>query len=526
MNKLLFILTILLFVTSCSREDIQTQEHKLELDNCKDFSVRSYNAKIVNLSDIIYEDYKPIVRLEKLPEAHNKNKISFIRDVQIGNSGGKLKGYIILTDNQDDLTINNNLLVNLDIYQIESLNRNNKTLLYRASENIKTGNLITYRDKGNEKSVPAYYIEFSINDFFINPTKCLGELNLSIIGEDNLFLNTAPIILFTDYEKPADKNTYKEIENAEGHIILTGDKSNIPNLTKMPFLWVIENKKPSYLFGTIHSSEDRVITLPDSVIEAINQSDVIYIEIDPEELTSPSSYDVFLQDDLTLEKLLPQDILMRLDKYMVSKGESILKYHRYKVWFINSIIERGLGKKETEKKPILDIYITNLGKDFGKDIKGIESLKEQHDIYDNLKLNEQISLLNSTLTRLESVESEINEGEKFITDLYILGDESMINLFLTGYSKTEVESKVLDRLLKDRNKKIAYRIDELIKSNPNKSFFIAVGVAHYPQEEGIIDLLRDSGYEINRVEFKNRDLCNSGYLRFNGRCYYSYVENQ
>ena len=294
----------------------------------------------------------------------------------------------------------------------------------------------------------------------------------------------------------------------------------------MPFLWVIENKKPSYLFGTIHSSEDRVITLPDSVIEAINQSDVIYIEIDPEELTSPSSYDVFLQDDLTLEKLLPQDILMRLDKYMVSKGESILKYHRYKVWFINSIIERGLGKKETEKKPILDIYITNLGKDFGKDIKGIESLKEQHDIYDNLKLNEQISLLNSTLTRLESVESEINEGEKFITDLYILGDESMINLFLTGYSKTEVESKVLDRLLKDRNKKIAYRIDELIKSNPNKSFFIAVGVAHYPQEEGIIDLLRDSGYEINRVEFKNRDLCNSGYLRFNGRCYYSYVENQ
>ena len=59
---------------------------------------------------------------------------------------------------------------------------------------------------------------------------------------------------------------------------------------KLPstLLWKIEGNglsKPSYLYGTIHLTDERVFNLGDSLYKAIENSDGFAIEVDPEALT-------------------------------------------------------------------------------------------------------------------------------------------------------------------------------------------------------------------------------------------------
>src|SRR4249919_2429992 len=59
---------------------------------------------------------------------------------------------------------------------------------------------------------------------------------------------------------------------------------------KLPstLLWKISGndlQKPSYLYGTMHLTDERVFNIGDSVYKAIENSDGFAIEIDPEEFT-------------------------------------------------------------------------------------------------------------------------------------------------------------------------------------------------------------------------------------------------
>ena len=50
---------------------------------------------------------------------------------------------------------------------------------------------------------------------------------------------------------------------------------------KKPFLWKVElpgAKTPSYLFGTIHLPDKRVITLPKVVDKAVERCDALYCD--------------------------------------------------------------------------------------------------------------------------------------------------------------------------------------------------------------------------------------------------------
>src|SRR6516164_6138445 len=49
--------------------------------------------------------------------------------------------------------------------------------------------------------------------------------------------------------------------------------------TQKPLLWRIGGPVPSYLYGTIHIPDQRVLALPDVVTRAMNASDAVYTEV-------------------------------------------------------------------------------------------------------------------------------------------------------------------------------------------------------------------------------------------------------
>ena len=62
------------------------------------------------------------------------------------------------------------------------------------------------------------------------------------------------------------------------------------------------------------------------------------------------------------------------------------------------------------------------------------------------------------------------------------------------------ESKTfVKKLLDDRNVNMTKKILELSKASPDKSFFFAIGSAHYPGKIGIVKLLTDKGATVTRL---------------------------
>ncbi len=60
-------------------------------------------------------------------------------------------------------------------------------------------------------------------------------------------------------------------------------------------------------------------------------------------------------------------------------------------------------------------------------------------------------------------------------------------------------SGYMDLLLYNRNRKWARELKKLL---PGRSLLVAVGAAHLPGKEGVIELLRKEGYTVEPV--KNR----------------------
>src|SRR5262249_18890414 len=83
--------------------------------------------------------------------------------------------------------------------------------------------------------------------------------------------------------------------------------------TDKPFLWRIDGTPPSYLFGTVHVPDARVLELPDVVRRAFDASDVFNAEIPLDDATQASMMGkIMLPPGQDLRKLIGEDVFARL----------------------------------------------------------------------------------------------------------------------------------------------------------------------------------------------------------------------
>jgi len=307
-------------------------------------------------------------------------------------------------------------------------------------------------------------------------------------------------------------------------------ESIVDDATTDPFLWKIEGDNPSYLFGSIHLGSDNLLTLPDVVVEGLDEVDVVYTEV---KLDQDS---LILSDQLsrlsggqTVEDLLPDDVFEKLESFLISKGlttpELRESLYVYKIWAVSSTITLLYELEYLIDNPSLDQYIWNKAVLKGKETNGIETVEEQINIFDNFTIEEQTQMLEDTLDDLVEYENQGITITDLMIETYLDGDlEKLLDL---SYSEEDENDplyiKFEQTLLNERNINMTQRIDDLITNNPETQYFFTIGAAHYYGENGIISLLEDKGYLITRVEFNECDSCDDGVTMINDRCYYPYI---
>jgi uncharacterized protein YbaP (TraB family) len=254
-------------------------------------------------------------------------------------------------------------------------------------------------------------------------------------------------------------------------------------------LWKISGKnltRSSYLYGTMHVQDRRLFYFGDSLYQALEKTEGFAMEINPDEMMD-SLYKSLEKKDTSalLKKMLNESDYKRIAK----KLEKKLKIPADKITAKTLADEKRrwnyAATKKDDMPTIMDLYLFSIARKQGKQVSGIEDLADQFSIVDelgNFKIDDFIK--DDTAKRMNYLEE--------MKQTYLKRDLSTINDMVNGSLNNEFK----DLFLIKRNIKMASRMDSI--SGLRSSFF-AIGAAHLPGEEGVINLLRAKGYTVEPV---------------------------
>lgn len=265
-------------------------------------------------------------------------------------------------------------------------------------------------------------------------------------------------------------------------------------------LWKITGngiKEPSYLFGTMHTADPRVVELGNKLAGNYFKSAKAYaMELDPDEAFNMNMFDkLMMGNGYSLAKMIPKKEYGLLDSIVTKQaGLPMAMFDNIAPVFVMTIFETmsmGLADSSADgNTQILDINFYNQAKEADKKIIGIETSEEQLSALGALSYKEQADLL---VQEIDSFQANQSDGADLV-QYYLKQD---LDKLAESDNEAEKDGKFYKALVLDRNERMATRIAEFIKK---QSTFIAIGAMHLPSQKGVIELLRKKGFTVKAVK--------------------------
>ncbi len=246
----------------------------------------------------------------------------------------------------------------------------------------------------------------------------------------------------------------------------------------------------SYVFGTIHVSDESIVNLPEQVSDALIRAETFAMEVVPEaaEIMVIASL-MYFADGQKLSDLVSRplfaEVVRLLSAYHLPEDSVALM----KPWAAFLTMSYP-----PEFRQVLDMQLLETARQNGARLVGLESLQEQIDIFDKMALDKQLKLLSDTACHYDIVES----GFEKMKSLYLAGDLAGLYAYSQRYSLSDDDlyNELIQELLVERNYIMAERMQAVLQDG---NAFIAIGAMHLPGEEGVLALLAKNNYDISLV---------------------------
>lgn len=258
-------------------------------------------------------------------------------------------------------------------------------------------------------------------------------------------------------------------------------------------LWKIESQgaTASYLFGTIHSDDARVIALPEPVTRSLNASSRFVMEaiLDGDALVRMAEL-MFFNDTRTLEQVVGKKLYADSMKALNARGMPTVGIEKQKPW----AVMMTLSMPPPKTGEFLDLVLQTRATQQNKPVSGLETVAEQLAVFDSMPLPDQVALLQDTVDTQADLEKEFEALHK----AYLARDLAGI-IAITEKNKPGDErlyNEVMDRLLVQRNQRMVERMVPILKQG---GAFVAVGAAHLPGDTGLLYRLEKAGYRVTVI---------------------------
>jgi uncharacterized protein len=270
-------------------------------------------------------------------------------------------------------------------------------------------------------------------------------------------------LLFSQQGNTAEKSLFWQLESPEGQV--------------------------SYLFGTIHTDDNRVTSFSPLVLQALKSVDTFMLEVADE----PAAKLLQLpQGDL--KQYLSEaelDQVAQLADVHVMPLDRVLKM---KPWLLAVLFD--LPKPQTPFAQ--DFLLKAKAEEMDKRVIGLESPQEHFGVMDSLTLDEQLLMLHAVLKRTQKQKEKDFEQ---LMKAYLAGNPDQVanmdDEMTRGVLPAEVWQRMRVKLLDERNVKMAERGLEQAKQ---RSVFIAVGAAHLAGKTGLIQAFKQAGFKLTPLK--------------------------
>ncbi len=269
-------------------------------------------------------------------------------------------------------------------------------------------------------------------------------------------------------------------------------------------LWrVARDGHVSYLFGTMHLTDPRVLDLPPAAAEALAGARTLAIETT--DVLEPSNVSAtllahpdltLLADGTTLASLLPAADNEAVDAALAARGIAPERVAKMKPWVVSAMLSLPACElaRQAEGAPVLDVALAKQARAAGKSVVGLETALSQFQAMASLPMSLHIAALVET-ARLGP---RVDDLVETMIGVYQSGDTgAFLPLFrsaiaedsgtATGFAAFQAA------LITGRNQGMADRAIPLLNQG---GAFIAVGALHLPGEDGLVARLRKAGYAV------------------------------
>lgn len=270
------------------------------------------------------------------------------------------------------------------------------------------------------------------------------------------------------------------------------------------FLWQASKGETAfYLFGTMHLADPSLQKLPAQLEKVLSGSDAVYTEVAIEPAVQMRANELMIRrDNRTLKSILPAALYKRSSDYLrsINPALNIHPFEKMKLWAFSATLQFLEAQIKYPKAPSIDAVIYRRAKALGKETGGIEGIEEQLAAMEALSDKEQLLMHEATLDYLEENKDYLQK----MRALYVKGDGKALmdyikEMMFTVEKYRQLEQRLMQLLLYDRNARMAERIIQKVTENPQKVYLFAFGAMHFLDKGSVIELLEKEGFRIERI---------------------------
>ncbi|PKP47105.1 MAG: hypothetical protein CVT95_06095 [Bacteroidetes bacterium HGW-Bacteroidetes-12] len=253
-----------------------------------------------------------------------------------------------------------------------------------------------------------------------------------------------------------------------------------------------EMSNPVYIYGTIHALPQADFFIDDIVMEKFSKAEKIVFEID---MSNPSMMaevqSAMMMQGNSIDQLVTEQEYLRLKQFFADSLQLPIDMLKHvKPLLMSSFM---LPKIVGEQPASYEGFFVQKAMEMEKSIAGIETVAEQIGYMDKIPLQRQVKML------MESID-DFNESRVEFQDLVNVYKTRDIERVYEVLMEASEEYKEFGEYLIDARNKIW--IPRIIEMGNHNICFIAVGCGHLGGENGIINLLKIEGFNVDPVENK------------------------
>lgn len=262
-------------------------------------------------------------------------------------------------------------------------------------------------------------------------------------------------------------------------------------------LWRISRPgvPPSFVFGTIHLADPRVLMVPEPVLQALGRARSFAMEVPNWEGHDWKMYEAAqLPGGGNLEALIGSATYARLRAALARRAIPDPVIARLKPW---AALANITVTPEDYEGTTLDQKLFELARTRRLRIEALEGTEEHIAVFDGIPLATQIAMLRHTLEQRDYLVGMIEPTLQAWLRRDLAGIRAVNQRIVTRFPDMAQHYAIFIRHLVDnRSVVMAHRLHMKLRAG---EVFVAVGATHLAGEAGLLRLIEKQGYRVQRV---------------------------